>query len=146
MKKPQEAQKAKAVRKMKAAKNAGEEYYDPTREEGIKRRNETRLALWEEHLKNPIVLAERCCRPARNLFTLFLSWRKYSHIPRTYGSFPIILQILPRYAFFSTTCLHCTFVSGFSPFAFRELLKHFWHKLVVHDSSPSLSTTDANCQ
>ena len=22
-------------------------------------------------------------------------------------------QILPRYAFFSTTCLHCTFVSGF---------------------------------
>ena len=29
--------------------------------------------------------------------------------------FHIIFQILPRYSFFSTTCLHCTFVSGVSP-------------------------------
>ena len=39
---------------------------------------------------------------------------KVSHV---HGSFPIILQIIPRYAFFSTTCLHCTFVNVFSPVA-----------------------------
>ena len=33
--KPQEAQKAKALWKMKAAKDAGEEHYDPTREDNI---------------------------------------------------------------------------------------------------------------
>ena len=44
MKKPQEAQKAKALWKMKAAKDTGEEHYDPMREEGIKGRSETRLA------------------------------------------------------------------------------------------------------
>ena len=38
----------------KAAKEAGEEYYDPKREDNIEGRNETRLALWEEHFKNPI--------------------------------------------------------------------------------------------
>ena len=42
MKKPREAQKAKALWKMKAAKEAGEEYYDPTREDNIWGRNETR--------------------------------------------------------------------------------------------------------
>ena len=50
VKKPQDAQKAKHLWKMKAAK---EEYYDPTREENILGRNKTRLALWEEHLKDP---------------------------------------------------------------------------------------------
>ena len=54
VKKPQEAQKAKALWKMKAAEDAGEEYHDPTREDYIRRRNETRQALWEEHLKDPI--------------------------------------------------------------------------------------------
>ena len=39
--KPHEAQKAKALWKMKAAKDAGVEYNDPLREEGIKGRNET---------------------------------------------------------------------------------------------------------
>ena len=33
--KPQEAQKANALWKMKAAKDAGEEYYDPEREDNI---------------------------------------------------------------------------------------------------------------
>ena len=47
VKKPQEAQKAKALWKMKAAKDAREHYYDPMREEGMKGRNETILALWE---------------------------------------------------------------------------------------------------
>ena len=41
---PQEAQKAKALWKMKAAKDAGEEYYDPTRVDSITGRNQTRLA------------------------------------------------------------------------------------------------------
>ena len=52
--KPQEAQKAKALWKLKAVKDAGEEYFDPTRVDNILGRNETRLALWEEHLKDPI--------------------------------------------------------------------------------------------
>ena len=59
VKKPQEAQKAKALWKMKAAKEAGEEYYDPTREDNILRRNKTRLARWEEHLKDPIVALDK---------------------------------------------------------------------------------------
>ena len=58
MKKPQEAQKAKAVWKMKAAKDAGEECYDPDRKDKILRRNSTTLALWEEHLKDPIVAVD----------------------------------------------------------------------------------------
>ena len=62
VRKPQEAQKARALWKMKAAKDAGEEYCDPTREEGIKGRNETRLALWEEHLKDPIVALDKALK------------------------------------------------------------------------------------
>ena len=57
--KAQEAQKAKAFRKMKAAKDAGEEYCDPEREDNILVRNKTRLALWEEHLKDPIVALDK---------------------------------------------------------------------------------------
>ena len=44
---------------MKAAKDAGEEYYDPMREDNIKGRNKTRLALWGEHLKDPIVALDK---------------------------------------------------------------------------------------
>ena len=54
VKKPQEAQKTKTLWKMKAARDAGEEYYDPDRKDNILRRNKTRLALREEHLKDPI--------------------------------------------------------------------------------------------
>ena len=36
VKKPQGPQKAKAPQRMKAAKEAGEEYYDPMREDNIK--------------------------------------------------------------------------------------------------------------
>ena len=53
--KPQVVQRAKALWKIKAAKDAGEEYYDPDRKDNILRGNKTRLALWEEHLKDPIV-------------------------------------------------------------------------------------------
>ena len=51
VKKPQEAQKAKALWKMKAAKGAGEKYYDPTREDNILGRNKTRSALWDRALQ-----------------------------------------------------------------------------------------------
>ena len=40
---------------MKAAKDAGEEYYDPAREDNVIRRKKTTSALWEEHLKDPTV-------------------------------------------------------------------------------------------
>ena len=61
-KKPQEAQKAKAFIKMKAAKDAGEECYDPEREENILGRNNTRSALWVEHLKDPIVALDKALK------------------------------------------------------------------------------------
>ena len=61
VKKPQEAQKAKAIWKMKAAKDAGEEYYGPARED-----NKTRLALWEEHLKDPIVALDKALKCVEN--------------------------------------------------------------------------------
>ena len=51
VKKPQEAQKAKALWAMKSAKDRKEEFYDPVREEDVSKRNKTRLELWEEHLK-----------------------------------------------------------------------------------------------
>ena len=53
--KPQVVLKAKGLWKIMAAKDAGEEYYDPDRKDIILRGNKTRLALWEEHLKDPIV-------------------------------------------------------------------------------------------
>ena len=53
-KKPQEAQKAKALWVMKTAKDRKEKFYDSAREEDISRRNKTRLELWEQQLKDPI--------------------------------------------------------------------------------------------
>ena len=44
VKKPQKAQKAKALLKMKATKDAREEHYDPTREDNILGRNKTRFS------------------------------------------------------------------------------------------------------
>ena len=68
VKKPQEAQKATALWKMKAAKDAGEECYDPTREDNILGRNRTRLALWEEHLKDPIVALAKALKCVENSY------------------------------------------------------------------------------
>ena len=62
VKKPEEAPKARALWKMKAAKDAGEEYYDPRREDNIQGRSETRSALWEEHLKDPIVALDKALK------------------------------------------------------------------------------------
>ena len=47
---------------MKAAKDAGEEHYDPTREDNILGRNKTRLALREEHFKGPIFALDKALK------------------------------------------------------------------------------------
>ena len=65
--KPQESQKAKALWKMKASKE-GEACYDPTREDNIKGRNETRLALWEEHREDPIVALDKVLKCLENQY------------------------------------------------------------------------------
>ena len=57
--KPHEAQKAKTLWKMMAAKDAGEEDCDPERKDNILERNKKRLQLWEEHLKDPIASLEK---------------------------------------------------------------------------------------
>ena len=59
VRKPQKAQKAKALWAMNAAKDRKEEFYDPAREEDISRRNKTRLELWGEHLKDPIAALDK---------------------------------------------------------------------------------------
>ena len=67
--KPNESQKAKVLWKMKAARDSGEDFYDPERKDNCLGRNKTRLELWEEHFKDPIValgealkcLEKPCC-------------------------------------------------------------------------------------
>ena len=68
MKKPEEAQKAKALWKMKAAKDAGEEYDYPTRKDNMRGRNETRLALWEDNLKDPIGAPDKALKCVENSY------------------------------------------------------------------------------
>ena len=44
----------------------GEEYYDPERDDNILERNKTRVALWEEHLKDPIVALDKAPKCVEN--------------------------------------------------------------------------------
>ena len=60
VRRPSESQKAMALWKMKAAKHRREDFYDPERKDNILGRNKTRLELWEEHLKDPIVALDTC--------------------------------------------------------------------------------------
>ena len=60
--KPSESQKAKALLAMKAAKDRGEEYYDSARKENILEEKNTRLELWEEHLKDPIIAVDKALK------------------------------------------------------------------------------------
>ena len=62
VKRPNEDQKAKALWKMKAARDSGEDFYDPERKDKILGRNKTRLELWEEHLKDPVVALEKALK------------------------------------------------------------------------------------
>ena len=68
VKKPQEAQKIKALWKMKAAKGAGDSILRPTRADNILGRNKTRLALWEEHLQNSIVALDKVLECVENRY------------------------------------------------------------------------------
>ena len=52
-------QRVRAVWKMKAARGSGEDFYDPERKDNILGRSTTRLELWEEHLKDPIVTLDK---------------------------------------------------------------------------------------
>ena len=60
--KPNGSQKAKPFWKMKAARDSGEDFYDPERKDNISRRNKTRLELWEEHLKDPTVAVDKALK------------------------------------------------------------------------------------
>ena len=62
VKKPPEAQKAKALWAMKAAKDRREEFNDPARKDNISGRNKTRLELCEEHLNDPIVALDKALK------------------------------------------------------------------------------------
>ena len=55
-KKPSESQKAKALWVLKAAKDRRDEFHGPARKGNILGRNQTPLELWEEHVKDPIVV------------------------------------------------------------------------------------------
>ena len=55
-------QTAKAIWKMKAAKDRREDSYDPERKDNILERNKTRLELWEEHLTDPIVALDKALK------------------------------------------------------------------------------------
>ena len=43
---------------MKAARDRDDEFHDPARKNDIPGRPQTRLDLWEEHLKNPVALTK----------------------------------------------------------------------------------------
>ena len=47
---------------MKAAKDRREDFHDPERTDNILGRSRTRLELWEEHLKDPIVALDKALR------------------------------------------------------------------------------------
>ena len=66
VRKPSESQKAKTLWKMKAARESGTDFYDTEREDNILGRNETRLELWEEHLKDPIVALDKALKCVEN--------------------------------------------------------------------------------
>ena len=53
-KKPGVNQKARALRDMKAAKDREEQLHDQTRQKDIQGTPQTRMGLWEEHLKSPV--------------------------------------------------------------------------------------------
>ena len=66
VKKPNENQKAKALWKMKATMDRREDFYDPERKDNIVERDKTRLELWKEHLKDPIVALDKALKCVEN--------------------------------------------------------------------------------
>ena len=66
VRKPNESQKARAIWKMKSAKDRGEDFYDPELKDNILERNRTRLELWEEHVKDEIVALDKGLKCGEN--------------------------------------------------------------------------------
>ena len=64
--KPNGSQKARALWKMKAAKDRKDAFYDRERKDNILGRNKTRLELWEEHLKDPIMALDKVLKCVEN--------------------------------------------------------------------------------
>ena len=62
VKKPQEAQKAKALWAMKVAKYRKEEFCDPAREEDISRRNKTRLGVVRGTSQDPTAALDKALK------------------------------------------------------------------------------------
>ena len=61
---------------MNAAKDMGEEFYDPAREDNIsgKEKEKTRLELWEEHLKDPIISLDQALKCPENISIRVVLW------------------------------------------------------------------------
>ena len=57
--KPNESHKSESPLENERGKGSGEFFCDPQRKDNILERNKTRLELWEEHLKDPIVALDR---------------------------------------------------------------------------------------
>ena len=53
---------------LKAARDSGEEFYDPERKDSILGRNKTRLELLEEHLKDPLIALDKALRCVENQY------------------------------------------------------------------------------
>ena len=68
VKTPSESQKAKALWAMKTAKDRGVDFYDPARQDNIMGRNQTRLQLREEHLKDPIIALDKALKCVENQY------------------------------------------------------------------------------
>ena len=66
VKKSNESQKSESFWKMKAARDGGDDFYDPERKNNMLGRNKTRLELWEEHLKDPIVALDKALKCVEN--------------------------------------------------------------------------------
>ena len=64
--KPSESQKVKALWAMKAAWDREEEFYDPACKDNILGRNQTRLELREEHLKEQITALDEALKCLEN--------------------------------------------------------------------------------
>ena len=52
---------------MKSAKDMGDELYDSSHRDNILGRKRTRLKLWEEHLKDPIIALDKALKCVERL-------------------------------------------------------------------------------
>ena len=72
---------------IRAAKDRKEEFYDPARKEYISKRNKTRLELWEEHIKDPIVALDKAPKCVEDQYWSWLEalWKQGSNGIRSGG-------------------------------------------------------------